>query len=128
MPVSMERIRAALERQEQQQRFLRGVDTSSDMPMFHVHVEVRVRPHVLTPRQEDAFDLTFGLPSVGELIFDGVEKIRSAVVKYRRSRAERRARKEVKDALAAFCAAHGCSTHVKAYIRAQEAEDEQGRF
>jgi len=40
---------------------------------------------------------------------DGVEKIGSAVVDYKRRRAERRARKEVDDVLAAFCAVHECS-------------------
>jgi hypothetical protein len=95
------------------------------MPMFHAYVEVRGRLHVLTPTQKDAFDPTFGLPSLGELAIGGIEKIRSAVVKHMRSRAERRAWREVKDALAAFCAARACSPHVKAYIRAQEAEDEQ---
>jgi hypothetical protein len=128
LPVSMERIRTALERQERQQRFLRGVDASNAMPMFHDHVEVRGRLHVLTPVQEDAFDPTLGLPSVSELAMGGIEKVRSAVVKYMRSRAERRARREVKDALAAFCAARACPPHFKAYIRAQQAEDEQGRF
>jgi len=39
---------------------------------------------------------------------DGIDTIRSAVVRYTRGRAERRARKEVDDALAAFCAVHEC--------------------
>jgi hypothetical protein len=38
----------------------------------------------------------------------GVQKIGSAVVDYKRRRAKRRARKEVDDALAAFCAVHEC--------------------
>ena len=67
------------------------------------------RLSVLQPVDETPFDPTFGLPSVGELLMDGVEKIRSAVVDYKRRRAERRARKEVDDALAAFCAVHECS-------------------
>ena len=41
---------------------------------------------------------------------DGIENIRSAAVHYKRRRAERRARKEVDDALAAFCAIRECST------------------
>jgi hypothetical protein len=45
-----------------------------------------------------------------ELLMGGIRKIRSAVVTYKRGRAERRARKEVADALAAFCAARGCPT------------------
>jgi hypothetical protein len=40
---------------------------------------------------------------------DGIEGIRSAAVDYKRRRGERRARKEVDGALAAFCAVHECS-------------------
>jgi hypothetical protein len=42
----------------------------------------------------------------------GVGKIVSSVVNYKHSRSERRARKEVEDALAAFCATHDCTTPV----------------
>ena len=38
----------------------------------------------------------------------GIEKIRSAAVGYERGRAQRKARKEVEEALAAFCAMHEC--------------------
>jgi hypothetical protein len=104
-PVSIERIRAAL---KEQPPLLRLPAPSRDMPTFHV--EVRELLPVLQPVDENPFDPTFGLPSVGELMMDGIEKIRSAVVNYKRGRAERRARKEVEDALAAFCATRGCPT------------------
>ena len=104
-PVSMERIRAALSKQPP----LLGVPAlSGDMATFHV--EVRERLPVLQPVDEKPFDPTFGLPSVGELMMGGVEKIRSAVVNAKRGRAERRARREVEDALASFCATRGCPT------------------
>ncbi len=105
LPVSMERIRAAL---KEQPPLLRVPAPSGDMPTFYV--EVRERLPVLQPVDENPFDPTFGLPSVGELMMGGIEKIRSAVVNYQRGRAERRARKEVEDALAAFCATRGCPT------------------
>ena len=105
LPVSMERIRAALKEQPP----LLGVSApSGDMPTFRV--EVRERLRVMQPVDENPFDPTFGLPPIGELMMDGIEKIRSAVVNYQRSRAERRARKEVEDVLAAFCAIHSCPT------------------
>ena len=104
LPVSMERIRAALKEQPP----LLRVPAPSEMPTFYV--EVRERLPVLQPVDENPFDPTFGLPSVGELMMGGIEKIRSAVVNYQRGRAERRARKEVEDALAAFCATRGCPT------------------
>lgn len=78
--------------------------------MVTFHVEVRERLPVVQPVAENLFDPTFGLPSIGELMMDGIEKFRSAVVNYKRGRAERRARKEVEDALAAFCATRGCPT------------------
>jgi hypothetical protein len=104
LPVSMERIRAAL----QQQPALRVPAPSGDIPTFRV--EVRAPPFVLQPVDDKPFDPTFGLPSAGELLMDGIEKMRSAVVQHKRGRAERRARKEVEDALAAFCAARECPT------------------
>jgi hypothetical protein len=103
LPVSMERIRAAL---KQPPPILRGPAPAGSMPTFHV--EVRGRLPVLLPLDEQPFDPTYGLPSVGDLMMDGIDKIRNAVVNYRRGRAERRARKEVDDALAAYCAAGGC--------------------
>ena len=105
LPVSVERIRAAL---KEKPPLLRVPPPSGDMPTFHV--EVRERLPFLQPVDETPFDPTFGLPSAGELMMDGIGKIRSAVVNHRRGRAERRARKEVEDALAAFCAANGCPT------------------
>jgi hypothetical protein len=73
-------------------------------------VEVRQRLSVLQPVDEEPFDPTFGLPSAGQLMMSGIGKIQSKVVKYKRGRADRRARKEVEDALAAFCAIHDCTT------------------
>jgi len=105
LPVSMERIRAALKEPAPR---LRMPGPSGDRPLFHV--EVQERMPVLQPVEESPFDPTYGLPSVGELLMNGVEKIRSSVVEHKRSRAQRRARKEVEDGLAEFCATHGCST------------------
>jgi hypothetical protein len=102
-PVSIARIRLAL---QQPPPLLQIPEPSGDMPTFHL--EVRERLFVLQPIDGNPFDPTFGLPSIGELMADGIEKIRSAVVNYKRGRAERRARKEVEDALAAFCAVRGC--------------------
>jgi hypothetical protein len=63
------------------------------MPTFQVEV-LAILP-LLQPVEEIPFDPTFGLPSVGELLMGGIGKIRSAVVNYKRGRAEHRARKEV---------------------------------
>ena len=62
--------------------------------------------------EAEAFDPTWGLPSAGELLMDGIEKIHSAASGYKHRRAERRARKEVQDALAAFCAVRECPGRV----------------
>ena len=105
LPVSMERIRAGL---KQPPSRLQVPPSSADIPTFRI--EVRARPFVLRPTDEEPFDPTFGLPSVGELMMTGIENIRSAAVNYKRRRAERRARKEVDGALAAFCAVRDCST------------------
>ena len=105
LPVSMERIRAGL---KQPPSLLQVPPPSGDIPTFRI--EVRERPFVLQPIDEKPFDPTFGLPSVGELLMNGIETIRSAAVDYKRRRAERRARKEVDGALAAFCAVRECST------------------
>jgi hypothetical protein len=43
-------------------------------------------------------------------LMNGIENIGSAAVDYKRRRAERRARKEVDDALATFCGVRECST------------------
>jgi hypothetical protein len=101
LPVSIERIRAGLKRPPP---VLQVPPPSGDMPTFRI--EVRAHPFVLQPVDEGPFDPTYGLPSAGELLMNGIEKIRSA----QRRRAERRARKEVDDALAAFCAIRECST------------------
>ena len=99
LPVSVDRIRAAL---KQQPPVLQVPHPPGDAPMFHV--EVRERPFVLEPIEEKPFDPTYGLPSLGELVMSGIEKIRSAA----HGRAERRARREVDDALAAFCGVNDC--------------------
>jgi hypothetical protein len=84
LPVSMERIRAAL---RQPPPILHVPAPSGDRPTFHV--EVRQRLFGLQPIDEKPFDPTFGLPSVGELLMNGIENIRSAAVDYKRRRAER---------------------------------------
>ena len=104
LPVSLERIRAGL---KEPPPLLRIPEPSGEMPTFQVEV-LGILP-LLQPIEEIPFDPTFGLPSVGELLIGGIGKIRSAVVNYKRGRAEHRARKEVEDALAAFCAARGCA-------------------
>jgi hypothetical protein len=105
LPVSIERIRAGL---KQPPSLLQAPPPSGDIPTFRI--EVRERPFALQPIDEKPFDPTFGLPSAGELLMNGIAKVRSAAVDYKRRRAERRARKEVDGALAAFCAVRECST------------------
>jgi hypothetical protein len=102
LPVSMERIRAGLQQPPPRLK----VQAPDEMPTFRV--EVQQQAFVFRPDDEKPADLTFGLPSAGELLMGGIEKVRSAAVNYKRGRAERRARKEVEDALAAFCAVHTC--------------------
>ena len=75
-PVSIDRIRAGLKRPPP----LQIAAPSGDRPTFRI--EVRARPFVLQPTDEKAFDPTFGLPSVGELLMDGIENVRSAAVHY----------------------------------------------
>jgi hypothetical protein len=104
LPVSLERIRVGL---KEPPPLLRIPALSGEIPTFRV--EVREQP-LLQPVDEIPFDPTFGLPSVGELLMGGIGKIRTAVVNYKRGRAEQRARKEVEDALTAFCATRGCPT------------------
>ena len=104
-PVSTERIRAAL---QQPPPILLAPAPSGDKPTFHVEVQQQFID--LQPIDEKPFDPTFGLPSVGELLMTGIEKVRSAAVKHKRRRAEHRARKEVDDALATFCGVRECST------------------
>jgi hypothetical protein len=105
LPVSVERVRAGLKRPPS---LLQVPPPSGDMPTFRV--EVRERSFVLQPLDDKPFDPTFGLPSAGELLMNGIEHVRSAAVDYKRRRAERRARKEVDGAVAAFCAVRECST------------------
>ena len=99
LPVSLDRIRAAL---RQPPPVLQVPALPDDSPTFRV--EVREQVLDLQPIDEKPFDLTYGLPSAGELLATGIGKIRSSIVNYKRGRAERRARKEVEDALAAFFA------------------------
>ena len=103
LPVSLERIRAALKLPPP---VLQVPAPSGDMPTFRAEVQEPL--NLLETVDEKPFDPTLGLPSVGELMAGGIGKIRSAAVNYKRSRAERRARQEVAEALAAFCAARGC--------------------
>ena len=100
---SLARIRKALEAPPAR---LQPPAPSTDMPTFRVEVH---EPLVnLDPIDEEPFDPTMGLPSAGDLLMGGIGKIRSAVADHRRKGARRRARKEVQDALAAFCAVHAC--------------------
>jgi hypothetical protein len=104
LPVSLERIRAALNRPPP---VWQVPPPPGDIPTFRVEVR---QPFVdLTPVDEPPFDPTYGLPSVGELLMGGVGKIRSAAVGYKQRRAKRRARQEVADALAEFCAVRTCA-------------------
>jgi hypothetical protein len=100
LPVSLDRIRAGLNAPPSQ---LRIPAWSSAAPTFRVDVH----QDYFDPRpieEEPPLDPTLGLPSVGELVLGGVDKLRSAA----RGRARRRAKQEVADALAAFCAVHDC--------------------
>ncbi len=102
-PASLARIRAAL---AEPPPIFQTPAPSGDVPTFRVEVH---QPYFdFEPSDEETFDLTYGLPSVGELLMGGVGKIRSAAVGYKHRRAQRRARQEVTDALAAFCAVHDC--------------------
>jgi hypothetical protein len=106
-PVSLERIRAAL---AEEPPILRVPAPPADIPTFRVAVWQPM--WAVQPDEEEPFDLTWGLPSAGELLMDGIGKIQSAAVGYKHHRAERRARKEVQDALAAFCAVRECPAPV----------------
>jgi len=105
LPVSIERIRAGL---KQPPSRLQVPPPSNAIPTFRI--EVRERAFALRPIDEEPSDPTFGLPSAGQLLMNGIEKVGSAAVDYKRRRAKRRARKEVDGALAAFCAVRECST------------------
>jgi hypothetical protein len=106
VPASLERIRAALEKPPPR---LRLPAPSSEVPTFRVEISQRLS--LVQPLDEEPFDPTWGLPSAGELLMGGIDKIRSAAVNYKRRRNERRARREVQEALAAFCAVHECPPH-----------------
>ncbi len=106
-PVSLEPIRAALAAPPP---ILPVPAPAAGIPTFRV--VVRQPMWALQPEEAEAFDPTWGLPSAGELIAGGIGKIGSAVSGYKRHRAERRARKEVQDALAAFCAVRECPGRV----------------
>src|SRR5215207_3110509 len=95
LPVSLDRIRAALKTPPP---LLRVPAPPDDSPT------VRQQVLDLQPIDEKPFDPAYGLPSVGELLMGGIGKIHSGIANYKRGRAERRARKEVEDALAAFFA------------------------
>ena len=99
LPVSLDRIRAGLKMPPP----LLGVPAPSD-DAATFRVEVRKLVLDLPPLDEQPFDLTYGLPSAGELLMRGIGKIHSSIVNYKRGRAERLARKEVEEALAAFFA------------------------
>jgi len=99
LPVSLDRIRAA---PKTPPPLLRVPAQPDDSPTFRVQVRQQVLD--LQPIDEKPFDPTYGLPSVGELLMGGIGKIHSGIANYKRGRAERRARKEVEDALAAFFA------------------------
>jgi hypothetical protein len=103
-PVSLERIRAAL---AQPPPRLVVPAPSLEVPTFRVEITTQDLWNP-APLDEPAFDPTWGLPSAGELLMGGIGKIGSAVGGYKRKRAKGRARKEVDDALAAFCAVHEC--------------------
>jgi len=102
-PVSLERIRAALAAPPP---ILPVPAPAAGPPTFRV--EVRQPMWSVQPDEAETFDPTWGLPSAGELLMDGIGKIHSAAAGYKHRRAERRARKEVQDALAAFCAVRAC--------------------
>lgn len=104
LPVSLDRIRAAL---KEPQPVLQVPVESGKTPIFRV--DVRQPIWGLRPVEDERpFDPTMGLPSAGELLIDGIGKIHSDIVKYKRGRADRRAQKEVADALAALCALRDC--------------------
>jgi hypothetical protein len=102
-PVSLERIRAGLDAPPSR---LRVLPPSRDaVPTFRVEVHQYLS---LEPLDQERFDPTYGLPSAGELMMGGIDKLRSTVAAFKKRRAQRRARQEVADSLAEFCAVHAC--------------------
>jgi len=112
LPVSLARIRALL---AVPPPVLQPPASPDVVPTFRV--EVSQPFSVSRSIDEEPFDPTWGLPSAGELLMGGIEKLRSAVVDSKRGRARRRARKEVEDALEAFCAVHECASTAPATAR-----------
>ena len=102
LPVSLERIRAAL---REPPPILQAVAQPAEVPTFRVEVEQFFNAE---PIVEQVFDPTYGLPSVGQLMMGGIGKIGSAAAGYKQRRSKKKARKEVADALAAFCAVNEC--------------------
>jgi hypothetical protein len=103
-PSSLARIRAALA--APQPHVLVPPPSPDVVPTFRV--EVNQYFSITAPTEEEPFDPTWGLPSAGELMMGGIGKVRSAVSGYRKRRAKGKARKEVDDALAEFCAVYTC--------------------
>jgi hypothetical protein len=105
LPVSLERIRRALEAPPP---VLQPPPPPSptEPPMFRT--EVRQPISMTRPVEDEPWDPTMGLPSAGQLVVGGIGKLATAVGNYKRGRAKKRARKEVDEALAAFCATHEC--------------------
>lgn len=111
LPVSLDRIRQRL---EQPTTLLPPSDSGWDAasypvptPMFRI--DIRQPMWVERPPDDETFDPTMGLPSLGELVVGGLSKIHGATSRYRKRRAERRAREDVSEDLAAFCRLHGCT-------------------
>ena len=77
-PASLKRIRAAL---AEPPPILQVPPPSGEIPTFRV--EVRQQAWTFDPLDENTFDPTYGLPSVGELVVGGIGKIKSAAVNYR---------------------------------------------
>jgi hypothetical protein len=101
LPVSLDHIRAGL---AEPAPVLQVPVESGDKPIFRV--EVRQANWTLRPVEpEPPVDTTYGLPTVQELLIDGIQKVRA----YKHSRTERRAQKEVADALAALCSVRDCA-------------------
>ena len=100
---SLARIRAALEKEPPR---LQVAAPSAEPPTFRVEVEqyIDLQRSVADP----PLDPTMGIPSAGQLLVGGIGRIHSAVAGYKRGRAKRKARKEVQDAMAEFCAVNVC--------------------
>jgi hypothetical protein len=102
-PVSLARVRAALDAPPPR---LLVPGPAFEVPTFRV--EVRQDLSMLRAVDEPPFDPTWGLPSAGELMMGGIGKLHSAVSGFKKRRAKGKAKKEVSDALAEFCAVHAC--------------------